>query len=913
MFKAGMNRITNKGAKLAGSIDSVEGGCLMGWAALLGDKSPLSVNVYTEEGELLGSGKADIHRADLAEHGINDGVHAFAININEDKLIPGSVVQLRVAESNEKIPTNRFEIPKLNQHFHADILNVEGNKLSFRLSSSETIGSQVVRFASDKGVFSEKPVHSDSKELYDYIWLPADLLNNSKQKITITVIGASTAAATDYILSSSVLTPVEFLSHSASEPELLGKPAHAGHRYHSLKLQVDACSQVGDFERLANIKIAHDAVVKAHEGMKKFTPFALPEVSEPKVSIIVPAYNKFALTYRCIASIALAYNKTSFEVILADDCSTDDTANAENIIENLVISRNEENLRFLKSCNKASKLARGKYIVFLNNDTEVTSGWLDELIYQHEKDNSIALTGSKLVNEDGTLQEAGGIVWGNGEPWNAGRNDNPDAPEWNYVRDVDYLTGAAMCVVRSVWEQVEGFSEEFAPCYYEDADLAFKVRKEGFRTVYVPHSVVIHFEGKSHGTDISTGLKKYQKVNESTFRQKWFSAFKHKRKPSLESLPLEKDNGVDQRVLVIDYTVPMPNNDAGSYAAVKEIELMQSLGFKVTFVPDNLAYMGKFTKNLQRMGVEVLAAPFYTSLFDVIERRIEEMDAVYITRYTVAEKYIDRIKDYGKPVVFNNADLHFLRELRAALRTNDAEATEAALVTQERELDVCKKADAILTYNATEHAVIQSHTLQPHNMHITPWVLESKEPGPDFSSRTGIAFLGGFNHVPNVESVEYLVHEIMPKLLVERPDIVLYVYGSRMPDSFKEMECENVKMVGFAESLDDVFHNHRVFVAPLLSGAGIKGKVLESMAYGLPSVLTEVAAEGTGLASGISTQIAEKPDEWCEAIQSLYDNEDKWVTYSKNAMALVKERYSFEHGKKVFRDIFASINLFSTK
>lgn len=319
----------------------------------------------------------------------------------------------------------------------------------------------------------------------------------------------------------------------------------------------------------------------------------------------------------------------------------------------------------------------------------------------------------------------------------------------------------------------------------------------------------------------------------------------------------------------------MPNNDAGSYAAVKEIELMQSLGFKVTFVPDNLAYMGKFTKNLQRMGVEVLVAPFYTSLFDVIERRIEEMDAVYITRYTVAEKYIDRIKDYGKPVVFNNADLHFLRELRAALRTNDAEATEAALLTQERELDVCKKADAILTYNATEHAVIQSHTLQQHNMHITPWVLESKEPGPDFSARTGIAFLGGFNHVPNVESVEYLVHEIMPKLLVERPDIILYVYGSRMPESFRELECENVKMVGFAESLDDVFHNHRVFVAPLLSGAGIKGKVLESMAYGLPSVLTEVAAEGTGLASGISTQIAEKPGEWCEAIQSLYDDEDK--------------------------------------
>ena len=179
------------------------------------------------------------------------------------------------------------------------------------------------------------------------------------------------------------------------------------------------------------------------------------------------------------------------------------------------MSRNDENLRFLKSCNKASELAKGDYIVFLNNDTEVKSHWFDELVAQHKAHEHVGLTGSKLLNLDGTLQEAGGIVWATGEPWNAGRNSNPFDPAWNYVREVDYVTGAAMCVTKSVWEEVGKFSEEYAPCYYEDTDLSFKVRDAGYKVLYVPHSEVIHFEGQSHGTDVTKGLKQYQVVNEN--------------------------------------------------------------------------------------------------------------------------------------------------------------------------------------------------------------------------------------------------------------------------------------------------------------------------------------------------------------------------------------------------------------
>jgi glycosyltransferase involved in cell wall biosynthesis len=512
------------------------------------------------------------------------------------------------------------------------------------------------------------------------------------------------------------------------------------------------------------------------------------------------------------------------------------------------------------------------------------------------------------------MQEAGGIVWGNGQPWNVGRDANPLQPEFNYAREVDYVSGAAMCIPKTIWEEVGRFSEELVPCYYEDTDLAFKVRDAGYKTVYVPTSEVVHFEGQSHGRDVTKGLKRYQVVNEKTFRNKWFKAFKHNGKASLENLKIEKDRNIDQRILVIDYASPQPNKDAGSYAAIQEIKLMLALGFKVTFVPENLAHFGKYTTALQKMGVEVLYAPFYTSMDDVLARRLDEVDAVYITRYYVAEAYLQKIKEKGKKIIFNNADLHFLREMRAALKNGkDEEKLTDALETRVRELRVCNSVDAILTYNATEHAVITSHILDAEKLHITPWVLEEKQPGPAFEKREGIVFLGGFNHTPNIECVEFLAKDIMPLLAKKRPDITLYVYGSNMPDDMKEFECDNIKMVGFAEHLDDVFHNHRVFVAPLLSGAGIKGKVLESMAYGLPTVLTDVAAEGTGLTHGISTLIAEKAEEWVGGIIKLYDDEKLWQKFADNQNTLVKSNFSFEGGKAAFKEIFASVGLFTTR
>ncbi len=902
---------------LVGSIDKIDASTISGWACDKKSDDALEIQVMAE-GRVLGSGIADIFRQDLLNAEIGNGKHAFKFDLEELPVNDGRQVTYTLADAKtlQPIANATYTQTLPSQVWNAAIKGEEHRHVLIHVDSDKPIHNKtfVLYDETDKSV-STLNVETQEKQIELRFPLPMSYVDGKSHLYKVGIIGLPSILVSGFVSAQPISTPWQYLKESFKSPGIFSLSPQSDKRYESLSFHLNAYANGDKSIAIDNLQKVHQIVVEGYENRAKFPAFALPKFAKPEVSIIVPAYNKFELTYHCIASIALAYNKTSYEVILADDCSTDETAEAESLIENLVVSRNEDNLRFLRSCNAASKLAKGDYIIFLNNDTEVTSYWLDELINKHKEDCTIGMTGSKLLNLDGTMQEAGGIVWENGQPWNVGRNLNPLSPEYNYAREVDYLTGAAMCVRKDVWQEVGLFSEELVPCYYEDTDLAFKVRAAGYKTVYVPHSEVVHFEGQSHGTDVTKGLKRYQVVNESTFRQKWFKEFRHNGTPSFANLRFEKDRNIDQRILVIDYASPMPNKDAGSYAAIQEMKLIQSLGFKVTFVPANLAHFGKYTIELQRMGIEVLYAPFYHSINQVLETRLDEFDAVYITRYHIAKDYIDYIHQHSNAkVVFNNADLHFLRELRTALKQGaDKALLDQALQTRNEELLVCQKADAILCYNSTEHAVITSHILEAEKLFITPWVLEKKTAGPSFAKRSGIAFLGGFNHTPNRESVEYLAKEIMPLLEKQRPDITLYVYGSNMPDEYKELETSNIKMIGFAETLDGVFHDHRVFVAPLLSGAGIKGKVLESMAYNMPSVLTEVAAEGTGLTHGISTLIAQKPQEWVDAIIQLYDDKDLWQKFAENSQVLVEAKYSFEHGHQAFKEIFASVGVYSSK
>ena len=900
--------------ELQGNIEGINLNQVSGWVMdTASDEHGVPIYLFVNNRK-VGGGIANIKRKDLTDAGLINGAYGFDVKIALD-VLDGQrhLLQVRHANGPEILASKDIEVPPFAA---STVTNIEAGVVTGHIKLAEATEQENfdIEFLIDNEVISDHQCVFDSltNNFRFDIAIPNSVFDDNLHVFAVQVKGQLTALVPMVERICSIQTPWQYLSDSCNGSRLSALSKTAAHRYVALQTQLDSIDVENldrdQLKRLKMVKRAHDVLVEGYEEREQYSELALSETTDPKVSIIIPVHNKFELTYHCLASLILAKNSTTFEVVVVDDRSSDDTRIVPDIVQNVRYVRNETNLGFLLSCCKGADVSKGDYIVFLNNDTEVTSGWLDALVQSFDTFDSVGMVGSKLIYPNGKLQEAGGIVWGSGRPWNIGNGENAEHPMYNYTRQTDYLSGASLMIDRNVWEEIGGFSKEFAPAYYEDTDLAFKVREAGYKTLYCPFSTVVHFEGMSNGRNTNAGVKRFQSVNAPKFRSKWRHSYRHNGQEG-KRLAVEMDRGVDFRALVIDYATPRPDQDAGGYAAVQEIKLLQELGCKVTFAPTNMAHLGRHTESLQKNGVECIFSPFYPSIAQFLEERGADYDLVYITRYDIAETVIDSVRQFTKAkIIFNNADLHFLRELRAALASGQSSLDEPVR-TRDRELMVMRRVDAVLSYNEVEHSVIASHNLTEENVFKCPWVLEDKRSMVPFEERDGLAFLGGFNHTPNREAVKYFVDSIMPLLRIAQPGIRFHVYGSRVTDDILDLASDDVIIEGFASSLSQVFDTCRVFVGPLLSGAGIKGKVLESMAYGVPSVLSPVAAEATGLTHNHSTLIVDDPAEWCNSITSLYTNESLWKKLAHNSNSLVHTDYSVEQGLKKMENVLRFVEM----
>lgn len=243
-----------------------------------------------------------------------------------------------------------------------------------------------------------------------------------------------------------------------------------------------------------------------------------------KVAIIIPVYNGWKWTKLCLESVVKSPDFQIADVWVIDDASTDETAREiSKHFPQVKVRRNRTNLGFLRSCNEAFEKLSHEYtwLFLLNNDTEVLPGFLFESLSLAQLQPKAGLIGSKLIFPDGTLQEAGGLFWRAGNAWNFGRGGDPQEQIFNIDRKVDYSSGAALLLRSDAIRGVQFFSEEFLPAYCEDSDLAFKLRKAGFETWYAHKSQIIHYEGKSHGTSESEGIKSHQVINSQKLAAKW--------------------------------------------------------------------------------------------------------------------------------------------------------------------------------------------------------------------------------------------------------------------------------------------------------------------------------------------------------------------------------------------------------
>ncbi len=632
-------------------------------------------------------------------------------------------------------------------------------------------------------------------------------------------------------------------------------------------------------------------------------PARLPFSAEPRVSIIIPVFNKWTYTAACLRSLAGSKGLPEVEVILVDDGSTDETAARAGNVRGLKYLRNSRNLGFVGSCNRGLEQAQGEFTVLLNNDTQVLDGWLDALLDTFEWFPDTGLAGAQLLYPDGSLQEAGGIIFKDGSGWNYGKHDDAAKPEYQYAREVDYCSGACIMLRTELFRTLGGFDARYAPAYYEDTDLAFRVREAGLKVRYQPAARIIHHEGITSGTDLNSGAKRYQEVNRGKFLQRWQEELKAYPEPIVNpddrrEIRRARDHRLKGRVLVIDAYTPEPDQDSGSLRLRHVFDCLQQMGYGVTFFADNRGFAGRYSEALQAAGVEVLYNPWIASLQDFFRERGPEFNHVMVSRHYVAANYLALVRKYCPKArfIFDTVDLHYLREERLAELENSLPLRRVAAQTRRSELSVIRQSDVTLVVSPVEQAVLRTE-VPDARIEILSNIHHVAGSQAGFADRKDLFFVGGYQHPPNIDAALWFVNSIWPLVRERLPGVQFHLIGSKAPERIRSLQGDGVVFHGFVEELEPWLDGCRLAVAPLRYGAGVKGKVNMSMSRGQPVVATPTAVEGLHAVDGEDVLVAESPKDFAAAVVRLYQDQALWEKLSQGGLRNVQQHFSLDAAK----------------
>lgn len=648
---------------------------------------------------------------------------------------------------------------------------------------------------------------------------------------------------------------------------------------------------------------------KSHPGNKLISDIVSyngKAVSHPKTSIIIPVFNQLNYTKQCIDRIR-SNTPGPFEIIVVNNGSTDGTKEYLDSLQpgEFKIQHLNENTGFINACNQGAKLATGEFLVFLNNDTLPEDGWLEALISAMETIPNVGAVGAKLVYPDGKLQEAGSLVFSDSTPWNFGKGDDAEKPQYNYIRETPYSSAACLLIPRKLFEQIGGFDQRYSPAYWEDVDLAFEVRKRGFKVIYQPAARIIHFEGITGGTNVNSGYKKYQVRNQEIFREKWAAELKHQPVFDADKLKSASIQNHNSRILAIDHYLPAIDRNSGNHRCYQFMKLIRRAEHPLTFVACNGEYQKRHQNELQNLGIETYStdlmnldsngyrpnvAPIH---WDHLLKQGEYSLAI-ISGYRNVAVYLPLIRKHSPStkIALDTVDVHFLREQRKAKLYGSDHLHETATQIKEMELDMCRQADALIAVTEEDAAVLRNALGIEKPVFVIPNIHPVEKSPVSFQDRKGLLFVGNFVHPPNPDAMYYFCGQILPMIQKEIPDLYLYIVGGNSIPLLQSLRSERVIITGYVPSTRPFLDHCRLSISPLRYGAGMKGKIGEALARGLPVISTTVGAEGFQFQNGTQALIADAPQDFARAVIQAYSNETLWNQLSSNGLRLIEERFS---------------------
>jgi GT2 family glycosyltransferase len=612
-------------------------------------------------------------------------------------------------------------------------------------------------------------------------------------------------------------------------------------------------------------------------------------VPEPCVSVVMCGRDRPDLTLPALKALADRTDPGLLEVIFVDDASSEETRDLLGSVDGLQLILNDDNLGFLLSTNRGIDAATGEHVLLLNNDTEVQTGWLDPLLAAMD-DPSVGAVGCRLINADGTVQEAGVAVWDDARGHALCRGGDPHDERWLSTRAVDYASGAALLVRGSLLRELGGFDQRFAPAFYEDTDLCFAVRNRGMQMLVSPESNVVHHGGSSYGGDGAPGSlpsrgKMHQYANRPIFAAKWARQLATDHLPhGTESSRIPFRGRNRPRILVADSWVPAHDRDSGGMRMTWILRLLHQLGADVTFWATGDEPRDDYAAMFRREGIEVWTGRRGRRY---LQSRPGSYDVAFVSRPDVATEVIPLVRDAcpRAAIVYDSVDVHFER-LRREEETLGITSVIGWERMQDMEERVCAQADVVATVAERDSEQFAQAfggldlEFRVLSNVLPPW---PTSPTPPFGERNGLLFIGGYRHPPNVDAALWFVEEVLP-LVRQEVDAPLTLLGDGPPPALIAMDDgATLHVPGFVHDVTPYFDQARVFICPLRYGSGVKGKVNQALSAGLPMVSTSIGVEGMGLVDGVDVVIGDDPASFAAACVRLHQESDLWTRISVGA------------------------------
>jgi hypothetical protein len=604
----------------------------------------------------------------------------------------------------------------------------------------------------------------------------------------------------------------------------------------------------------------------------------VPVHAEPRLTIVLAAGGSLRETHGAIASLVASVGLAPYEMIVVDPSGSADLVLLPLLVGGGVrIIKTPQPTTIVEAYRAGLALARGERLVCLGRILSVDPRALAALSETLDRADGAAAVSPRLVGADGRIVEAGVTFGAMAARRPIGHREAEDSPRHALLRPSEDLSARAFVIDRATLASAGGLDgiERFGELGL--SDLAFRLRRMGAK-VLMQGFAAVRCAGRA---DIAPATPRAR----ATFVARWQDA-----------LPAAHAGDIPRRrakALVIDQRFPDPDRDAASHALLSHCESLMRLGFSVEFAA--LGTSGGDQRDravLAMRGIEPHDGS--ESARDLLSARTGQFDVIYLHRLPVAKELLAhaRATQPEARILYSLADLHALRLSRGAALAGDEALAAQSRVIEAEELEAIRAADQVITHSSLEKEWIRRRAPEVPVLRLL-WAQRVAKALAPFEARRGFCFLGSYDHAPNVDAVRTFLSTLWPRIRAAEPTAPFDIAGSGFDATVFAPLPEGVEPRGYVADLSAYLAGMRVMLAPLRFGAGVKGKVLMSLAQGLPCVMSEVAAEGLGLPGALRTLLVAEDDEAFQRKALRFHSDGAlWQRASELALGFAQETLS---------------------